>query len=65
MPAVELAELTFRLDTGGVAVALVDELAGLTVLVRPEGGAVDHEVTLAVAFCRRFARPWLLPPMLR
>ena len=65
VPAVELAELPLRLDTGGVAVALVDELAGLTVLVRPDGGAVDHEVTLAVAFCRRFARPWLLPPMLR
>ena len=65
VPAVELAELPLRLDAGGVAVALVDELAGLPVLVRPEGGAVDHELTLAVAFCRRFARPWLLPPMLR
>src|SRR6478736_1912940 len=41
VPAVELAELTFRLGTGGVAVALVDELAWLPVLVRPDRGAVD------------------------
>jgi len=63
--AVELSELPLGLDPDRVAVALVDELAGLAVLVRPDRGAVEHEVTLTAAFCRRFARPWPSPPMVR
>src|SRR5207302_1885034 len=40
--AVELPEPALGLDAGGMAVALVVELAWLALAVRPDRGAVEH-----------------------
>src|SRR6266513_973527 len=57
--AVQLAEPAFGLRAGRVPVALVVELARLTVAVRPDRGAVDaHGTTLQAALpplCHAFA----------
>jgi hypothetical protein len=44
--AVELAEPALRLGTGRMSATLVDELARLAVLKRPDRRAVDHEVSV-------------------